>query len=101
MYVVDTVPSPPDSQEWPTVYIRGCQGLREQVDRIETMTAGMLGYVGEWHSHPDGYGPRPSGDDRNVFDWLTEIMCPNGLPPLMLIAAEGEQFGWHLEEIGD
>ncbi len=101
VYVVDTVPSPPDSQEWPTVYIRGCRGLREHVDRIGTTTAGMLGYVGEWHSHPDGYGSRPSGDDRNVFAWLTEIMRPNGLPPLMLIAAEGEQFGWHLEEIGD
>ncbi len=101
VYVVDTVPSPPDSQEWPTVYIRGCQGLREQVDWIATVTAGMLGYVGEWHSHPDGYGSRPSGDDRNVFDWLAQIMRPNGLPPLMLIVAEDEQFGWCLEEITD
>ena len=31
-YVIDTVPSPPDSEEWPTVYIRGCRGLRRQVD---------------------------------------------------------------------
>lgn len=101
VYVVDTVPSPPDSREWPTVYIRGCQGLREQVDRIETATAGMLGYVGEWHSHPDGCSSRPSGDDRNVFAWLTEIISPNDLPPLMLIVGEGDQLGWHLGQLMD
>ena len=27
VYIVDVLPSPPDSEEWPTLYIRGCQGL--------------------------------------------------------------------------
>ena len=29
VYVVDTIPSPPDSEEWPTLYIRGSEGLRD------------------------------------------------------------------------
>jgi len=35
VYVADTVPSPPDSKEWPTLYIRGCVGLEKEVRRIE------------------------------------------------------------------
>ncbi len=34
VYVVDTIPSPPDSVEWPTLYIRGCRGLRSLVDQM-------------------------------------------------------------------
>lgn len=30
IYIVDTIPSPQDSQEWPTLYIRGSQGLKKE-----------------------------------------------------------------------
>ena len=53
IYVVDTIPSPPDSAEWPTLYIRGSEGLLPQVKEMATRTGGQLEYVGEWHSHPD------------------------------------------------
>ena len=46
VYIADTILSPPDSVEWPTVYIRGCQGLRKQVDEIKRITTEMLDYVG-------------------------------------------------------
>lgn len=54
IYLVDTIPSPPDSKEWPTLYIRGSSGLSREVKRIGERTAGMLQYIGEWHSHPRG-----------------------------------------------
>jgi hypothetical protein len=95
-YVVDTVPSPPDSKEWPMLYIRGCQGLPEHLQQIDQMTIGMLQYVGEWHSHPDGCSTSPSGDDRKVFRWLSEYMGMEGLPPLMAIVGEGENVSWFL-----
>ena len=31
VYIVDALPSPPDSEEWPTLYIRGSEGLAEKV----------------------------------------------------------------------
>ena len=34
VYIVDTLPSPPDSKEWPTLYIRGSQGLKTKVDNV-------------------------------------------------------------------
>lgn len=74
VYVVETIPSPPDSIERPMAYIRGCQGLLEAVHNVEQQTGGMLQYVGEWHSHPDGFSVEPSRDDRAEFEWLAGYM---------------------------
>jgi E2/UBC family protein A/JAB domain-containing protein similar to deubiquitination enzymes/ThiF family protein len=87
-YVVDTLPSPPDSQEWPCLYIRGCKGLPQQVQAVADITAGQLHYVGEWHSHPDEYTCRPSDDDVKVFAWLTKHMDGDGFPALMMIVGQ-------------
>ena len=88
VYVVDTVPSPPDSEEWPTLYIRGSQGLGRRVREIGEATGGMLRYVGEWHSHPDGHGVSPSSDDKKVQDWLKNEMGQAGLPALLAIIGD-------------
>lgn len=90
VYVVDTIPAPPDSIEWPTVFIRGSKGLKQQVKQIQTITDNQLDYIGEWHSHPVGAGGRPSRDDIKAFEWLRELMANDGLPALAIIATDGE-----------
>jgi hypothetical protein len=99
VYVVDTVPSPPDSVAWPTMYIRGSAGLADEVKRINSVTDGQLEYVGEWHSHPDGCSCLPSEDDILVFSWLTENMGDAGLPALMAIAGQHRKVAWFLGQI--
>jgi integrative and conjugative element protein (TIGR02256 family) len=99
VYIVDLLPSPPDSTEWPTVYIRGCKGLTQDVGEIERLTAGMLGYVGEWHSHPRYCGCSPSQDDRRAFRWLTRSMNTAGFPALMLIVGDDKQYCWYLGQM--
>jgi proteasome lid subunit RPN8/RPN11 len=89
VYVVDALPSPADSEEYPTHYIRGSQGLRTQVEESARKTGDQLQYVGEWHSHPDGYGATPSGDDAQVLAWVRDDLERDGLPAVMLIASEG------------
>ena len=89
-YIVATIPSPPDSEEWPTLYIRGCEGLKPATDEIMRISDGQIQYIGEWHSHPDRHSTQPSEDDSKVFSWLTEHMAKDGLPPLMMIAGRGE-----------
>jgi len=88
IYLVDTIESPPDSEEWPTLYIRGCEGLKAATEEIVRRTDGQLQYIGEWHSHPDGYASDPSTDDRKVFSWLSEHLARDGNPPVMLIAGQ-------------
>ena len=99
VYVVDCIPSPPDSEEWPTVYRRGCQGLKSRVEKINQITGGQLEYIGEWHSHPPGCSVNPSQADRQAFDWLSNHMRTDGLPPLMLIAGDPEKYAFYLEQI--
>jgi proteasome lid subunit RPN8/RPN11 len=89
IFVVDTIPSPPDSEEWPTLYIRGCKGLFTKARQISAITGEEVQYIGEWHSHPDGYDCRPSAADVEVFGWLTAHLDKDGLPALMMIAGEG------------
>jgi proteasome lid subunit RPN8/RPN11 len=88
IYVVDTIPSPLDSQERRTLYIRGSAGLQEQLEFARQRTFDQLEYVGEWHSHPDGYDCLPSVDDLNVLAWLSCHMDTDGLPGVMMIACE-------------
>jgi hypothetical protein len=99
VYVVDTIPSPPDSEEWPTLYIRGKRGLKPHVDKIRELTDGQLEYVGEWHSHPEGCPCLPSEDDLKVFRWLTKNMDDAGQPALMGIAGQGGKTAWYVGEM--
>lgn len=99
IYVVDTIPSPPDSIEWPTVYIRGYHLLKERLAMIRTHTAQMLEYVGEWHSHTMGLSFSLGTDDRKALTWLADQMNPEGRPGLMLIASDEDKIGWYIKEL--
>lgn len=99
IYVVDQIPSPPDSQEWPTAYIRGVEGLSEHLTHISQTTAGQLGYLGEWHSHPVGCSTLPSTDDRILFDWLHGHRKYDGFPPLIAIVGDDNNINWYVEHL--
>jgi hypothetical protein len=88
--VVDTLPAPPDSEERPTWYIRGTEGLPAAVREVEVKTGGQVEYLGEWHSHPVGHSCAPSTDDVKLFGWLTRHMDALGLPALMMIAGDAD-----------
>jgi len=90
VYIADTVPAPPDSKKRVTSFIRGCEGLLDKVAHAGRATSGMLQYVGEWHSHPNGFGTGPSGADRKVFEWITEKTTEDGYQPVMAIVGELE-----------
>jgi hypothetical protein len=93
-YLVDVMPSPPDSCEWPTTYVRGCSGLRESLLEVQKNTSGQICYVGEWHSHPKGASIHPSDADLQAYGWLVGLMLPEALPAIMLIIGDEKQFGF-------
>jgi len=95
--VVDHILSPPDSVEWPTVYIRGCRDLPQLVERCKERTAGWLTYVGEWHSHPAGVPATPSAADRQVLAWLEDARAVDGFPAIMAIIGD-QGCAWYLGE---
>ena len=98
IYIADALPSPPDSQERATSYIRGVQGLEEEVSSIIAITGDMLGYVGEWHSHPAGSSANPSDRDKRLLNWVCEGMRVHGHPGLILIVGDSEQIEVRIQE---
>ena len=62
-------------------------------------TEGQLDFIGEWHSHPPGCDVSPSRADQEFFDWLSNCMGVDGLPPLMLIVGDPGRYAFYLERI--
>jgi len=53
IYIVDVLGAPADSVETETSFIRGTEGLSEILAEAKKRTAGIVTYLGEWHSHPE------------------------------------------------
>jgi hypothetical protein len=60
------------------------------VNEAAARTAGIVGYVGEWHSHPRGHSANPSPDDLIQLAELSLGMHADGLPALQLIVGESD-----------
>ncbi|MDK7738567.1 ThiF family adenylyltransferase [Providencia stuartii] len=88
--LVDVLPKPIDSDASPTFFVRGTEGQAEQLERIRKMTAHVVDYVGEWHSHPQGYSAKPSGEDEKLLKVLHKKMSVDGLPAIMVIVSEND-----------
>ena len=104
VHVVTAFPAPADSRQAPTYFIRGSKDLKPLVDEIALHSASALGYIGEWHSHPDGAATRPSGDDEVVFGHMKAHLDPTGTPYVMVICGRGETWlraGWQSRSSGE
>jgi integrative and conjugative element protein (TIGR02256 family) len=86
--VVAALPAPPDSISSPGSFKRGIIGLVEAVNDASKRTAGMVQYIGEWHSHPPRHSSTPSRDDLVQLIHLALGMADDGLPAVQLIVGE-------------
>lgn len=86
--VVACLSAPSDSKASPGLFERGIAGLAEAVKDAATRTAGIVGYIGEWHSHPPGHSALPSEHDIAQLLHLALGMADDGLPAVQLIVGE-------------
>ena len=94
VYLVDVLPAPADSQGDPSGFTRGIEGVSDTVTQVSERTGGIVGYVGEWHSHPLGSRAQPSTADMYQMASLAFALHRDGLPALMLIVGEDEEQWW-------
>ena len=95
VYVVDALSAPRDSTEREDAFIRGFADLRDEIHHIEARTGGQVGYVGEWHSHPDGAGVGMSDDDYELLQQIADEVRVDGQPAVMMIVGSDHAFGFH------
>lgn len=86
--VVAALPPPPDSTSSPHSFERGVEGALDAVQEASRRTAGIVGYIGEWHSHPPTQSASPSQHDLIQLEYLARGMSQNGLPAVQLIVGE-------------
>ena len=68
--LVDVLPEPIDSKSSPAFFVRGEEGQKEALERVQQLTARVVDYVGEWHSHPQGFSAKASNEDDNLIKKL-------------------------------
>ncbi|HKS33545.1 MAG TPA: ThiF family adenylyltransferase [Enterobacteriaceae bacterium] len=88
--LVDVLPTPSDSVASPTHFVRGQDGQQKSLEQARNLTAHIVDYVGEWHSHPHGYSARASSDDEKLIETLHAKMSAEGLPVTMVIVSEND-----------
>lgn len=86
--IVDVLPPPPDSHHSTVHFERGVEGLLESYSEVQRRTGNVVGYLGEWHSHPPGHNARQSPDDLLQLFKLALGMADDGLPVIQLIVGE-------------
>lgn len=86
--IVDVLPPPPDSRHSTGHFERGVDGLLESYSEVQRRTGNVVGYLGEWHSHPPGHNARQSPDDLLQLFKLALGMADDGLPVIQLIVGE-------------
>ena len=98
IYLVTSLSSPPDSESSPHHYIRGKEGVRENCDEILKKTAGIVDFIGDWHSHPDSHSTAMSEDDLKLLIHHSLEMSRVGCPALIAILGENGQLTFYLGE---
>lgn len=93
VYVTRIIPAPPDSKSHPYAFVRGIQDIPEKVSEMEDLTGGMLGYVGEWHTHPSDE-PDLSGKDKETISKIRRTLDSIPLPTHVMIVTSRDLYSY-------
>ena len=89
IYVTRVLPPSRDSQGSPYAFRRGVKDYPEMLDKIHAHTGNLLGYVGEWHTHPRG--PAAMSDvDMKAVEGIKQTLASKGIPVHIMILARDE-----------
>ena len=87
-YVSNLTPIPSDSVSMLNRFYRGIKGLRKFYKNLNKSHSGIIHYVGEWHSHPNGISFPSSIDDANQMAISNDkkTSCPESV--LIIISGD-------------
>ncbi|HMF58029.1 MAG TPA: Mov34/MPN/PAD-1 family protein [Pyrinomonadaceae bacterium] len=86
IYVTRIIDAPPDSKGTSSGFRRGTRRLPQAVDAIKKASGGLLGYVGDWHTHPRGSGRISTTDIKAMLQTKRDFDMA-GIPTFILIAS--------------
>ena len=90
MIIVDTYIADDNQRNYGSV-TGGMNGVEKKIKDVQKCTNGLIDYIGEWHTHPNGVAV-PSDKDRKAFDSIDDAHKPF----LMTIFANDSVGNWVL-----
>lgn len=87
IYVTRTTKAPSDSISSPYAFVRGISHIPEEIIKIQELTGGMIGYIGEWHTHPNGK-PDLSKQDLLSVGIIKHNLDKVPMPTFIMIVTE-------------
>ena len=87
IHVFNVIEQPIDSNGSPVAFTRGIVGLPKQIDDIKLQTGEVIGYIGEWHTHPMNLETL-SGTDMNTIEILKKLNKKTPIPTCAVIVTQ-------------
>ena len=87
IYITRILRAPPDSISSPYAFVRGTSDIPDEIQKIEDLTGAMIGYIGEWHTHPDGL-PSLSSTDSESVETIKHNLDKVPMPAFIMIVTE-------------
>jgi len=96
LYVTEALPPPPDSKHSPTRFVRGTKGVRTAHKNAKDRTGAAIGYVAEWHTHPNGPSSLSIQDRKTARD--TRQRFRGSFFPAIILVLSPEGLLAHVED---
>jgi len=89
IHVFDIVSEPQGSHGTCCGFVRGAQGLPDAIEGIKKATGDVIGYIGEWHTHPMNLKRLSEKDEETIVE-LMELNRIVPIPTCALIVTPDE-----------
>lgn len=97
VHVFDLITEPQDSKGTCTGFTRGKKGLPQEIEKVKRATGNVIGYIGEWHTHPMDLR-RLSGRDMETIADLKVLNARIPIPTCALIVTPDKVLGFVFEK---
>jgi hypothetical protein len=84
VHILDVITEPRDSRGTKADFARGIRGLPAKVNDIKRVTGEVVGYIGEWHTHPMGL-EKLSTQDLETIEHLRGINQEVPIPTVAIL----------------
>ena len=85
IHVVDTIEAPEDTIHRGDYLVLGKAGVKKKLSQIERRSGATFGYVGEWHSHPNGPDDFSTTDFEEFANKAEEMIADGSTKPILKV----------------
>ena len=83
IHVIDTIEAPEDTIHRGDYLVLGKKGIRKKLSQVERRSGATFGYVGEWHSHPNGPNDFSATDYEEFANKAEEMKVEGATKPIL------------------